>query len=141
MIVAIAAAVAAVGVILFTLAIRAEDLPEDEQESPAAYAEERRAMIDENLRDLQFEHGLGKLSDADFEAAKAKLEKELTDVLAELEKITGVAPPQSKKAAAAAPAASKAPAAETVCPACGAKFPAPMKFCGECGAPIAVVTR
>lgn len=136
----VTAAIVAIGVILFTLMIRAEDLPEAERESPIAHLEERKATIYENLRDLQFEHRLGKLSDADFEASKLDLEKELAVVLAEMDKITGAIPPDSKKAAAAA-AESEAPAAGTVCAACGAKFPVAMKFCGECGAPIAMVTR
>lgn len=135
------AAIVAIGAILFTLMIRAEDLPEVEQESPIAHLEERKATIYENLRDLQFEHRLGKLSDADFQASKLDLEKELAVVLARIDKITGGAPRESKQAAAATAAASTAPAEGTVCAACGAKFPVALKFCGECGAPIAVVTR
>jgi ABC-type phosphate transport system auxiliary subunit len=47
--------------------------------------DERKARIYENLRDLQFELRLGKLSDEDYATAKTGLQKELAKVLAEVE--------------------------------------------------------
>jgi hypothetical protein len=125
---------AAVGLIaatvLFTLSVRAKDMPQPEPVSPTRHLEERRAAIYENLRDLQFEYRVGKLSDADYQTTKVGLQKELAGVLAEIEKVKPAAPAQ--KAAAAAPK-SEAPKPGTVCPHCNAKFAQPMKFCGECG--------
>jgi hypothetical protein len=112
---------------LFTLSVRAKDIPPPEPVSPTQHLEERKARIYENLRDLQFEYRLGKLSDADYQTTKLSLQKELAGVLAEIDK---VGPP---KAAAAAAAPKPKPAAGFVCPHCGAKFAASMKFCGECG--------
>lgn len=129
------AAILVIGVILYTLSVRAVHLPELEPESPTKHLEERKASIYENLRDLQFEYRLGKLSDADYQQTKKGLQAELAAVLAEIE---GAAP-----AAAAAP--TPAPKAESrapnTCPHCGAKFPKPMKFCGECGKPMLVETK
>jgi len=137
-----AAAVLAVGALVFTLLVRAKDLPEPEPVSPTRHLEERKATIYENLRDLQFEYRLGKLSDGDYQQTKKDLQKELAAVLAQID----AAEPANKRAAVAkAPAAAKpavrpapSPDAVCACPHCGARFPAMMKFCGECGKVIPV---
>lgn len=113
-----------VGAIVFTLFIRGKDLPEPELVSPTAHLEERKARIYENLRDLQFEYRVGKLSDDDYQKTKLDLQKELARVLAEIDAIAPLKP--------AAPAVAPAPNPNT-CPHCGAKFDRPLKFCGECG--------
>jgi hypothetical protein len=133
MIVAIAV-VLVVGVIVYTLNIRAKDLPQPEPVSPVKHLDERKAVIYDNLRDLQFEYRLGKLSDQDYQQTKQDLQRELAVVLAEIETIA----PQPRKPAAAPPAAKPAP---NTCPHCGAKFPKPMKYCGECGKPMLVEAK
>ncbi|MEO8660927.1 MAG: hypothetical protein ABI693_20825 [Bryobacteraceae bacterium] len=122
------------GVIIFTLAVRAKDLPEPEPVSPAKHLEERKARIYENLRDLQFEYRVGKLSDADYQRTKVDLQKELAGTLAEIDSVLGVGEKQRPAAKVAAPAA-----VGVVCPHCKAKFEKPLKFCGECGKPMAEV--
>ncbi|MBI4877452.1 MAG: hypothetical protein HY822_22720 [Acidobacteria bacterium] len=117
-----AAALLTVGAILFTLLIRSSDLPEPEPVSPTRHLEERKAAIYENLRDLQFEFRLGKLSSTDYEQSKLGLQKELAAVGTEIDRVAG-----KRKAA---PVAFELP---KTCPHCGAKFDKPMKFCGECG--------
>ena len=72
----------AIAVIAFVLGVRAEDLPEPEPVSPFQHLDERKAAIYENLRDLQFEYRLGKLSDQDYQNTKKDLQKELATVLA-----------------------------------------------------------
>src|SRR5581483_968713 len=99
----------------FTLSVRAKDLPKPEPESPTKHLEERKAAIYENLRDLQFEYRVGKLSDADYQATKLNLQKELAVVLAGIDKVP----------------VAKTDKPANVCPNCGAQFPKPMKFCGE----------
>lgn len=123
----IAAVLLALGALLFTLVVRRGDLPEAAGGSPAGYLKEKQRTFRENLRDLQFEHRVGKLSDADFEEARQVLQREFAGVAAAA---------QSTAAAAPLPAAKPAPAAGTVCPKCGATFVQPLKFCGECGAPM-----
>jgi len=124
----VAAVVAVVAVTtLFTLFVRAKDIPQPEPESPTKHLEERKAAIYENLRDLQFEYRVGKLSDADYQATKLNLQKELAVVLAGIDKTpmkTAPAPAPVKKI-------------ENVCPSCGAQFASAMKFCGECGKAMA----
>lgn len=127
-------AVLVIGVtILFTLSIRAKDVPPPDPISPTAHLDDRKAAIYENLRDLQFEYRVGKLSDEDYQQTKLALQKELAVVVAETTRILGGAPPTAKAAAAATPAASVEPDAGSTCPHCNARFSKPMKFCGECG--------
>src|SRR5580698_2176916 len=122
-----AAVVLAMGTILFTLFVRSQDVPEAPPVSPTAHLEERKAQIYENLRDLQFEFRLGKLSDADYQKTKLDLQRELVKVLAEID---AVQPPA--KAPVTAALSRPRPDGKT-CPHCKAKFDHPMKFCGECG--------
>jgi hypothetical protein len=130
--------VLAIAVIAFILGVRAKDLPAPEPVSPFQHLDERKAAIYENLRDLQFEFRLGKLSDADYQSTKKDLQKELAGVLAEVDRIksqlnmNGAVPPPAPK-----PAPKKEPEAFR-CDACGAKFEKALKFCGECGKPMKV---
>ncbi len=128
--------VVAIAVIAFILGVRPKDIPQPEPVSPFQHLDERKAAIYENLRDLQFEYRLGKLSDDDYQATKKDLQKELARVLAEVDKLktahgAPAAPP-------AAPAKVVVPPTGFVCPSCGAKFPTALKFCGECGKPMKV---
>ena len=116
----IAAVLLAIGALLFTLVVRRSDLPEAAGGSPAGYLKEKQRTYYENLGDLQFEHRVGKLSDTDYEEAKKILQSEFAGVAA----------------AAPLPPPQPAPAAGTVCPKCSATFVQPLKFCGECGAPM-----
>jgi hypothetical protein len=146
-----------IAVLAMTLVIRQKDLPEPEPVSPTLHLEERKKAIYDSLRDLQFEYRMGKFSDQDYTESKLDLQRQLAVVLAEIEKIQGVpgravanAGVGASGAAQAgddgAGAASDVAAPETekpepvcVCPQCAAEFAQPMKFCGECGAPMAAV--
>ncbi|MGE5647947.1 MAG: hypothetical protein ACM336_19390 [Acidobacteriota bacterium] len=130
----VAAAVLVIGVLVFTLLVRKEDLPEPEPASPVRHLEERKATIYENLRDLQFEYRVGKLSDQDYQQTKQDLQKELAAVMAEIDAVGGKQPPVK----AQPPAPPKRERKGVVCPHCGAKFANSMKFCGECGKAIPV---
>jgi hypothetical protein len=122
MLAAAAASLLIIGVLVYTLGVRKRDLPEPEPESPTKHLEARKATIYDNLRDLQFEYRLGKLSDGDYQQTKQDLQRELALVVAQIESVEKPAP-----------AAPKTKAPPNVCPHCGAKFSKPMKFCGECG--------
>jgi len=135
---------------LFTLFVRAQDIPQPDPVSATQHLEERKARIYENLRDLQFEFRVGKLSDSDYQRTKLALQQELVVVLAEIDRVValndtaeseakpkGSRQPQVATAAVAQSNSSESSAPGVVCPHCGAKFPAPMKFCGECGKAMA----
>ena len=130
MIIAITCLVA-IAVIAFILTVRPKDLPEPEPVSPFAHLDERKAAIYENLRDLQFEYRVGKLSDVDYQTVKQDLQKELANVLAEVDKLRGTLP-------APKPAAVPVKQRSFTCPACNATFEKDLKFCGECGKPMKV---
>ena len=140
MIIAIACVLAIV-VIVFVLGVRPKDLPEPEPLSPFAHLDERKAAIYDNLRDLQFEYRVGKLSDDDYQLTKKDLQKELAGVMAEVDRVKlqleagrGQAPP------AQAPKPKPAPAPDPLtCPHCSARFEQELKFCGECGKPMKAV--
>jgi hypothetical protein len=141
------ACILAIAVIAVVLGVRAKDLPEPEPVSPFEHLDERKAAIYENLRDLQFEYRLGKLSDQDYQDTKKDLQRELAGVLAEVDRIkaqiAGNGSMPAVKAAAPKPieATPPAPAKATgsVCPSCGARFEKELKFCGECGQPMKAV--
>lgn len=129
------ACILAIAVIAFILGVRAKDLPEPEAASPFEHLDERKAAIYENLRDLQFEYRLDKLSDEDYQRTKKDLQKELAQLLAEVDKLkarigaNGTAP---------APKPAEPARVGFVCPSCGASFEKNLKFCGECGQPMKV---
>jgi hypothetical protein len=125
-----AAVLLTIGAIAFTLLVRDKDIPQPEAGTGYEHLEERKARIYDNLRDLQFEYRVGKLSETDYQATKQSLQLELAGVMAEIDKAKGQAPP---KAAAAGTSAAPVRVEGSVCPHCGAKFPTAMKFCGECG--------
>jgi len=127
MIIALAALIV-IGALFLTLRISDKHLPPAESETPIKPLEEAKVRIYESLRDLQFEYRLGKLSDADYQASKQELQKELARVLQQMD---AAAP-----AAAVKPAVAPAKPMGNVCPHCGASFKDKLKFCGECGKPM-----
>ena len=136
MIIALTCGIAVV-VIAFILGVRAKDLPAPVPESPFRHLDERKASIYENLRDLQFEYRVGKLSDADYQSTKKDLQKELAGVLAQVDLLKEQLQVQVGQVHAQ-PARGKSDKQQAglVCPACGARFEKQLKFCGECGKPM-----
>src|SRR5258706_12882636 len=82
-----AASLLTIGVLVFILSVRAKDLPEPEPVSPFEHLDERKAAIYENLRDLQFEFRVGKLSDQDYQQTKIDLQRELAVVMAGIDRV------------------------------------------------------
>jgi hypothetical protein len=117
----------ALGAMFYTLFVRQRDIPEPLPVSPIQHLEDRKYAIYDNLRDLQFEYRLGKLSDDDYQQTKQALQRELAVVLAETE--------ETVKRLGLKPASKKKPG--NVCPHCKATFAQNLKFCGECGKAMA----
>jgi hypothetical protein len=83
-------------VILFFYVFYAEeDVPVGEEKTRLGYLYERKDVIYDNLRDLNFEYKAGKFPDRDFEAMRSTLEAEAAQVLGEIDQL------ESEKAAAA----------------------------------------
>src|SRR5271157_632647 len=121
------ACVLAIAVIAFVLGVRSKDLPEPEPESPFLHLDERKAAIYENLRDLQFEYRVGKLSDQDYQNTKKDLQKELASVLAEVDALKAQLAMVGQVGQAVPPASAPN---GFLCASCGAHFEKPLKFCG-----------
>jgi len=126
------AALLTVGAVVFTLLIRPRDIHEEPPATPVDHLEERKQLIYDNLRDLQFEHRVGKLSESDYQKSKLELQKQLARIMEQIDAAQGGVKP-GKKVSSPAPVA---PAPAHKCPHCGAEFERPMKFCGECGQPM-----
>jgi hypothetical protein len=137
----VAAVLLTVGAIVFTLFVRERDLPKPDATTGYEHLEERKARIYENLRDLQFEYRVGKLSDEDYQRTKTSLQAELAGVMGEIDQAKAAqespagpaSRPVAKEVSAAHPANGTSSPQATVCPSCGAQFATPMRFCGECG--------
>jgi hypothetical protein len=52
-----------------------------------AYLRERKDVVYENLRDLNFEYRAGKVPDADYQSLKASLQDEAATLLAEIARL------------------------------------------------------
>ncbi len=52
-----------------------------------AYLQERKEMVYENLRDLNFELQAGKIPEGDYQSLKASLEDEAAGILAEMARL------------------------------------------------------
>jgi|SRR5579884_4283225 len=125
------AVVLTLGTLVFTLLVRAKDVPAPAPVSPTQHLDERKAQIYDNLRDLQFEYRLGKLSDEDYQKTKLGLQAELAKVLAEIDTVKTQNP--GKPAVLVSVPKTIPPSDGTTCPHCGATFERSLKFCGECG--------
>jgi hypothetical protein len=132
----VVAVMLALGAMFYTLFVRQQDIPEPIPVSPIEHLEDRKRAIYDNLRDLQFEYRLGKLSDEDYQQNKVALQRELAGVLAETEETVKRLGGSTVRVEAKAAKQAKAKAG-TVCPHCHATFPQPLKFCGECGKAMA----
>jgi hypothetical protein len=119
----------ALGAMFYTLFVRPHDVPEPLPVSPIQHLEDRKYAIYDNLRDLQFEYRLGKLSDDDYQQTKQALQRELAIVLAETE--------ETVKRLGLMTARPKRKQPGSVCPHCRATFAQTLKYCGECGKAMA----
>jgi len=82
----------AVAAIVYIIGVRPKDVPPPEPVSPFQHLDERKAAIYENLRDLQFEYRVGKLSDEDYQRTKQGFQQELAGVLAKIDRISAAGP-------------------------------------------------
>lgn len=69
------------------------------EKTRVAYLRERKEVIYDNLRDLNFEYNAGKFPDSDYQAMKTSMEEEAAAVLAEIARLEEAAaePVRDKK--------------------------------------------
>jgi hypothetical protein len=93
---------------------------------------DRKAVIYRNLRDLEFEYGMGRLSDADFKQLEAGYKNDAALILQKLDQLgfsEDLDESIEKEIAKRKTGAKKT----TRCPSCGAETVPGKKFCADCG--------
>lgn len=68
------------------------------EKTRASYLRERKDVVYENLRDLNFEYRAGKVPDADYQSLKATLQDEAAALLAEIDELESPASSPQRKA-------------------------------------------
>jgi len=75
---------------LFLYIFSAVNAEANEEKTRAAYLRERKDVVYENLRDLNFEYKAGKLSETDHSTLRTSLESEAAAILAEIDRLEAV---------------------------------------------------
>jgi hypothetical protein len=117
-------------------ATSAEFLPETELDRLL----ERKSVIYRNIKDLQFEHSMGRLSDTDFHRLDADYKNDAALLLQRLDQLgasSGLDEAMEKEIAARKSKLYGSDAAlsgeNPRCPSCGAEIAPGKKFCADCG--------
>ncbi len=63
-----------------------DDLLGSKEEKKISYLHQKKALVYDNIKDLDFEHDMGKLSDADYNRLRGGLMEEAETVVQELDK-------------------------------------------------------
>jgi hypothetical protein len=91
--------------------------------------ERDKALVLRSIKELEFDHAMRKVSDADFAEISGRLRARAMALIAQLE---------AAPAAAARPAAPAGPVARNrECPACHSQNESGARFCSQCGARLA----
>src|SRR6266704_2290290 len=69
-----------------------------QEKTRASYLRERKDVVYENLRDLNFEYKAGKVPETDYQTMKDSLEEEAAAVLAEISRLeSGTSPSEAAR--------------------------------------------
>ncbi len=79
-----ACALLTVGLLVFVFSAEAST-PASAPKTRLTYLSERKEVVYENLRDLNFEFKAGKFPERDYQAMRAGMEEEAAQILAEIE--------------------------------------------------------
>jgi len=105
---------------------RATTMPSGE--SARETLEREKALVLRSIKELEFDRGMGKVSDDDYQLIEKGLRARALSLMQDLEG-TGQPVPLAPKKAAPAPA----PEPEPGCKACGTTNDGDARFCKECG--------
>jgi hypothetical protein len=89
MVIYIACALFASGTLIFIF-LPSRDIETGVDKTRLAYLYERKEVVYENLRDLNFEFKSGKFTQADYDGMRLGMEAEAARLLAEIEKLESV---------------------------------------------------
>jgi hypothetical protein len=101
---------------------------------------DRKTVIYRNLKDLEFEYAMGRLSDADFHRLQTDYKNDAAIILGKLDQLgasEGLDDAMEKEIASRkdklfSPRPGRAPETRR-CPSCGAEVITGKKFCADCG--------
>lgn len=99
----------------------------------------RRMVIYDNLQDLEFEFKAGKIAPEDYEALRRNYLAEAAQLMLaaqDQEKMSEHEALVEREVAEQRAILRNAAPPSYVCSKCGHENPLPVKFCGECGAPL-----
>lgn len=92
MTVMLSCALLTIGVAVYVFFLH-DDSDAGEVKTRLAYLKERKDVVYENLRDLNFEYKAGKLPDADYASLRDSMEQEAVGILAEIERLEAAGVP------------------------------------------------
>ena len=107
--------------------------------TPLIDLKRRRLVVYENMQDLDFEYKSGKIAQNDYQSLRENYTREAAHLMAatkELELPKEDDALMEREVASRRSRRKLQPAEEYVCSKCGFENPLPVKFCGECGAPV-----
>lgn len=100
---------------------------------------EERERVLESIRELDFDHRMGKVEEADYQEARGRYEAQAIEVMKAIDRTNG-RPGQvdieKQVEAEIASLRQKGPPSGARCPDCGASLSAGAKFCAQCGRPV-----
>ncbi len=135
MVFAVCALLALVAMV-YVLYVQPDSTPAPASDPQLDYLLEKKAVLYENLRDLNLEFRMGKLSDEDYQRLKHQCQFEIGGVMAQIEShppSASTLPAPIYRGAVERRAPSPPPTHERMCPRCGAANSSRNSFCGECG--------
>ena len=92
-------------------------------ETDADYLAARKTAIYRNIKELEFEYKMGRLTEPDFQRLKMEYKDEAAEILQKLDMLNDSPVKQVSDGKTT-----------NTCPACGAKTIPEKKFCADCGA-------
>ena len=97
---------------------------------------DRKSVIYRNIKDLEFEYRMGRLSDADYKQLDAGYKNDAAIILQKLEQL-GVTQDLDDLIEKEIAEHKKSPGRNSAkCPSCGADVTPGKKFCADCGNPL-----
>ncbi len=104
---------------------------------------DRKTIVYRNLKDLEFENAMGRLSEADFKRLDAEYKNEAAIILQKLDQLDAadnldqiIEKDIAARKAKLFPAPPKPAQGSSNCPSCGAEIIPGKKFCADCGCRI-----
>jgi hypothetical protein len=112
--------------------------------TPLADLKRRRLVVYDNLKDLEFEYQAGKLAAQDYQSLKQNYLGEAATLMAasqEAEQLKEIDALLEREIAGRRASRKNRLPQDYICPKCGFENPVPVKFCGECGAKITLLSH